>query len=203
MCYSSLRRLLPSWHQKTKNQAVTYVLKHGNNYFLKIFKKRMLLEINLEQLWYTFQVYFTQLQIDLDIFSGRNCITWKKKYCMQFRPPLPHGRWSSDTALVRRPRGMFLCYTHLKEDQTAKSYSLHTVGQPFWARSISNIPLPYLQSIYQQLRDRESGRGKGLYDVCVCVCMCVCVCVCVCVFVCVCVCVRNTLVDRYAKSDSH
>ena len=74
-----------------------------------IFKKRMLLEIKLEQLWYTFHVYFTQLQLSLDIFSGRNCITWKKKYCMQ---PLPHGRWSSDTALVRRPRGMFFCVIH-------------------------------------------------------------------------------------------
>ena len=66
---------------------------------------------------------------------------------------------------------MFLCYTHLKEDQTAKSYSLHTVGQPFWA--ISNIPLPKLAVSSKHLptatRQRE-WEGKGFVQ-CVCVCV--------------------------------
>ena len=189
MCYSSLRRLLPSWHQKTENQAVTDVLKHGNNFFLKIFKKRMLLEIKLQQLWYTFQVYFTQLQRNWDIFSGRNCITWKKKYRMQFRPLSPHGRWSSDTALVRWPRGMFLCYTHLKEDQTAKSYSLHTVGQPFWAIWYIEYPVAKISRIFEAFTnscETERVGGERVYTMCVCVC--VCVCAWVRMFVCVCVC---------------
>ena len=36
--------------ENEESSRVTYVLKHGNNFFLKIFKKRMLLEIKLEQL---------------------------------------------------------------------------------------------------------------------------------------------------------
>ena len=83
---------------------------------------------------------------------------------------------------------MFLCYTHLKEDQTAKSYSLHTVGQPFWARSISNVPLPKLAVSSKHLptatRQRE-WEGKGFIR-CVCVCVCVRACVCVCTCACVC-----------------
>ena len=112
---------------------------------------------------------------------------------------------------------MFLCYTHLKEDKTAKSYSSHTVGQSFWA--ISNIPMPKLAVSSKHLPTARSTRqreweGKGVIRY-VCVCVCVCArarasaharalaCIRVCVCVCVCVCVRDTLVDRYEKSDNH
>ena len=130
----------------------------------------------------------------------------EKQYCMQFRPPLPHGRWSWETALIRQHKGMFSCYTLPKEDQTAKSCCLPTVVQPFGV--ISEILMPkraYLQSIYQQPQGWGSGRGKGL---CVCVCggegsqstplsVCVCVCVRACMHVCVHLCVSRVCACMY------
>ena len=57
---------------------------------------------------------------------------------------------------------MFLCYTHLKEDQTAKSYSFFFGYIKYPDAKISCVFKAFTNSY-----ETQSVRGKGLYDMCV------------------------------------
>ena len=81
---------------------------------------------------------------------------------------------------------MFLCYTHLKEDKTAKSYSSHTVGQPFWAIQYLDAKISRIFEAFTNSYETERVGGERGYMMCVCVCErvrtrvhpCVCLCLC-------------------------
>ena len=67
---------------------------------------------------------------------------WTKLYYMEkvmYSVSSTFATWPmepGDCSYIRWPRGMFLCYSYTQpKDQTAKSCSLHTVGQPFWVIS--------------------------------------------------------------------